>query len=177
MNPFTRNHDEPTVQERHGYGVVVLDLDGHSRELAHSVPLTPRQPVTASYSGVVDGLGRIQHPIGWLDGERPQLAPQVTRLVNTDAEIAAMVDELGTRQAVADLLGVKADSICRAVKRHQSGNGKAELIAARNERVIAHFQECGRVSWCAKKEKIDHHTVRTILRNAGFTNLKPYANR
>ena len=177
MKPFTRNHDDLSVTERHGYGVVVLDLDGNERELKYSVPLSADRPTKASWIGVVDGLGRIQHPIGWLDGERPEIAPQCTRLSHSDAEIAEMVKEMGTRQAVADLLGVKADSICRAVNRFNKGDNRAAIIAERNERVIAHFQECGRVSWCARKEKIDHHTVRTILKNAGFTNLKPYVNR
>ena len=69
MKAITRDHTDNATIERYGDGVAVLDMDGHLRELKYSVPLSPRATRRASWSGVVDGMGNVQHPIGFLDGE------------------------------------------------------------------------------------------------------------
>lgn len=70
MKAITRDHTDNTPLERYGDGVAVLDMQGHLRELKYSVPLSPRVTPRASWSGVVDGMGNVQHPIGFLEGEK-----------------------------------------------------------------------------------------------------------
>ena len=119
MKPFTRNHDELTVQERHGYGVVVLDLDGKGRELAHSVPLAPRQPVTASYSGVVDGLGRIQHAIGKFDRSEAHERVNVKITDGLDVEEIIKTYKLySSQESTARKFGITKQTLSKILKEH-----------------------------------------------------------
>lgn len=119
MNPFTRNHDDVDVQDRHGYGVVVLDLDGKGRELAHSVPLSPRKPVAASYSGVVDGLGRIHDAIGQLDPSEvhEHVSVKITDGLDVE-EIVRTYRMYSSQESTARKFKITKQTLAKILKEH-----------------------------------------------------------
>ena len=176
MKSITRDHTDNATIERYGDGVAVLDMDGHLRELKYSVPLSPRVTRRASWNGVVDGLGRVQHPVGFLEDERrpdrDKPRPCNKPLSNhiTDDELIADFIALGNKKAIADKYMLKYDVIKNRFNKINAKSPGAIDTRVRDEEILNLWDSGKSVVQISLLKKMDHRAIRRILNKCGVIN-------
>ena len=177
MKAITRDHTDNATIERYGDGVAVLDMDGHLRELKYSVPLSPRVTRRASWSGVVDGMGNVQHPIGFLDGEerpdrnlpKPSNKPKSIHI--SDAELIADYLELGSKKAVADKYELNVEIMNKRYKKIGFEKLRQTYFEKRDGEVVALWRRGASLAKILKQTKVGYRAAYRILDAAGIRNI------
>jgi len=161
---------------RYGHGVEVLGLDGKLRELKYSVPTAPRVRRKPSCLGVVDGAGNIQHPIGFLEGEKRTDRIEIPRdkvgsKNLTDDQLMEVYIRTGSKAAVAKHFAISYDAVKGRFARMDADTPAMRQINERNERIATEWQEGKTVVELSKIHKLDHRKIRQILNKSGFLNF------